>query len=383
LKKILYIWKDKYPWDVRVEKFCKSLVGAGYEVLLLCRWKGEEQEYEKVNGITIKRAGYQKSQYLYLPVSDNPLWKKAIINTVNDFYPDIIIVREILLGEVTGLIGRIKNIPVLMDMAEHYPAAMKDWKKYNSFFWRFLIRFLKIPDRYESRSVKLMDGIITVCGEQVQRLIESYNYPEQKTVVIYNTPLYQKPEYGFDLKFSDGIVFGHHGHMSSEKGIFQFVKGFSQALKIRNDIKLFLAGEGENYQEISDYIVNNGLQDNIELYGRYDISNLSNIMSKFNVGIIPYQQNLFNDYTLHNKLFDYFKFSKPVLSSNIKPSRRVIEQQGAGLAFNMTSSESICNAILQFIDADIEKLSLNSGISHEIYNWEIDSSNLIDFIKSY
>ena len=53
---------------------------------------------------------------------------------------------------------------MLIDMAEHYPATMRTWKKYQgNALARFLVFWAKVPDLVERRSVGLADGIITVC----------------------------------------------------------------------------------------------------------------------------------------------------------------------------------------------------------------------------
>ena len=46
-KKIVYIWDGDYPWDIRVEKICLSLVNAGYEVHIAARNLEQKVDYEE------------------------------------------------------------------------------------------------------------------------------------------------------------------------------------------------------------------------------------------------------------------------------------------------------------------------------------------------
>ena len=381
MKKILYIWKDKYPWDVRVEKFCKSLSQSGFEILLLCRWKGELHKHESVDGINVRRACYGLSNLKSQPLSMNPYWKVEINNTIEDFNPDLMITREFFLTSLAKKSGKKKSIPVIMDMAEHYPAAMKDWKKYDTLIWRFLIRTLHIPDWYEKRAVSDSDGIITVCPEQSARLINEYHYPDFKMQVVHNTPYYDIK----DLKKNNFnyFVFGHHGHMSAEKGLINFIKGFLLAAEINERLRLFLAGKGENFDEISSLVANSRFSDRITLFGEYNPSDLNKVMASFNIGIIPYQDNLFNNHTLHNKLFDYFRFAKPVMTSLIKPTKRVVTECSAGQAYDLSNANKVRDSILDFISLDLTVLSYNSAQASSIYNWEIDSTHLVSFINKY
>ena len=131
-KKILYIWKDKYPWDVRVAKFCNSLAESGYEIHMLARSCSEELQSGKIDDIYIHKLELDKSGFSSLPVPFNPRWKRFIKRKIAEINPDLIIIREIMLGETAGKIAKENNIPIIMDMAENYPAAMREWKKYNS-----------------------------------------------------------------------------------------------------------------------------------------------------------------------------------------------------------------------------------------------------------
>jgi hypothetical protein len=123
-KKVLYIWKGPYPWDVRTAKFCESLNNNDYDVHLLARWKDDKYEKEKINNIIVHRVGYKKNHKLSIPIPYNPIWKTAIQKKIKEILPDLIIVREIMLAEVSGKLAKKNNIPIIMDMAENYPAAM-------------------------------------------------------------------------------------------------------------------------------------------------------------------------------------------------------------------------------------------------------------------
>jgi len=153
MPKILYVWKGKYPWDIRVEKFCKSFIKNGFEVFLVARWAENQPVRENYKGINIIRAGYQKNYKLTQPVSFNPIWSNCIKKVVNEVNPDLIMPRDIMLAETCGRIGRKYDIPVVMDMAEHYPAAMKGWKKYSdNIFLRILVHSFNVPEKVEKRA---------------------------------------------------------------------------------------------------------------------------------------------------------------------------------------------------------------------------------------
>ena len=52
---ILFLWDSDYPWDIRVEKICNTLIENGHEVHLVCRNKSRKSTEEIYQGISIHR----------------------------------------------------------------------------------------------------------------------------------------------------------------------------------------------------------------------------------------------------------------------------------------------------------------------------------------
>ncbi len=380
--KILYVWKSEYPWDVRTEKFALSLVENGFDVVILSRWKKGQKKEEFLDGYKIIRVGERKPRKLTLPVSPNPIWRKEIRRAIENEKPDLIIVREIMLAEAAAKLARKYRLPIVMDMAENYPAAMKEWKKYNSsLFSRFLVRELKLPEIVEKRSVPLMDGVIVVCDEQIERLAATYGYPRDKTTVVHNVPLKKLFENAKAKKPSSPLVFGHHGYATAEKSLVNFLKAFLEASKANQKIKFAIAGEGDSIPELKRIAAGSP---NVVFLGSYGKNDLPKILESFDVGVIPYQINDFNNYTVHNKLFDYFAAGLPVLVSRNRPLFRIIEETEAGIAVDCENPNEIAKKILEFESLDLEKMSAKARKAFlEKYNWELESKKLIKFVKQY
>lgn len=52
---ILVIWKNDYPWDIRVEKISTTLALAGHDVHILARNIGQNSTEERLNNVYIHR----------------------------------------------------------------------------------------------------------------------------------------------------------------------------------------------------------------------------------------------------------------------------------------------------------------------------------------
>lgn len=395
MARILYIWQKDFPWDVRTEKICRSLADAGHTVWILARWDAalrdteRRPEREMWKGIQIVRVGYEKRSALSLPISGNPLWAQALKRVVEEFQPNILMPREIMLAEAASTAARKQKIPVLIDMAEHYPAAMRGWKKYNgNVLSRFVVQTARIPDWVERRAVACADGIITVCDENSERLQRQYAYPMTQTQVVHNTPslvTYSNVRKGSNQGLgSPPVEFAYHGYMMPERSLEMIVRGFALAAKRYSDIHLTLAGSGESFEDVCRTSESSGIQERINLPGGYSSDDWVRLFSATDVGFVLYRNDDFSNYTLPNKLFDYLACGKPVIVSDVRPMRRVIEETGAGIVTDCSRPEPIAEAIEYIRNADYATMSAN-GIraAEQRYNWSVDNASLQAFVNRY
>jgi len=76
LMKILLIWGDDYPWDVRIEKFLRALHSNGHMVHLLCRnlkslERNETWEYGHIHRLPALKIAFL-NYFFSFPVFLNP-----------------------------------------------------------------------------------------------------------------------------------------------------------------------------------------------------------------------------------------------------------------------------------------------------------------------
>lgn len=268
-----------------------------------------------------------------------------------------------------------------MDMAENYPACMREWKKYNdSTLKRFVIHKFKLPDLIEKRAIQYIDGIITVCDEQVKRLEKQYGFDNRKTVVVHNTP---KENKYFDDRNIDlnNIIIGHHGFLTAEKSLLNFITAF--AIAKPSNIIFVIAGNGDCQNEYEAIVNKYNAEDRIIFTGSYQYDELPNILQKIDIGVLPYQISDFNNTTIHNKIFDFWLAGKPVIVSEAEPLKRLIAETDAGITIECESVEKIVHFLNDFMLHDWIQMKSKVHQATEIYNWKHDQLNLIEFIKEY
>src|SRR5919106_6325602 len=135
--KIGLVFDGYYPWDVRVWKFATCLSDHGHEVHLVCRNLGRRAQEETVDGIQIHRlrplASARLNALASFPAFVNPAWIARIARVVSTFGLEALIVRDLPLALAGVAVGRRHAIPVLLDMAENYPAMLRDANRFERF----------------------------------------------------------------------------------------------------------------------------------------------------------------------------------------------------------------------------------------------------------
>jgi glycosyltransferase involved in cell wall biosynthesis len=384
--KILYVWQAQYPWDVRVEKICGGLSRNGFEVEILARRGPDEPisaftpEPEK---IPIHRVGPKAPRALSLPVPFNPLWERAIAERIRIFKPTLLIARDIPLALPSAKACARAGIPMVIDMAEHYPVAMRTWKKYQAnFFSRFLINTLRLPDQIERASVNRSQGIATVCEEQKERLVKEYGFDPSRIIPILNTPEKLKvPRPRENPSPRKTAIFGYHGVVIQDRGLLTVIRGFDLAAEKNFEFRLVISGGGESFEDVQHEVARAKYRDRISLTGPFKPSETAKLYSEVDFGIVSWKVNEFTDNTIANKFFDYAAFGKPILYTRTKPMERLMKTMRCGVGFENENPNSVADGMLKLLDANYQELSKNGQASvHLEFNWEEDTQKLIRFL---
>ena len=143
---ICYIYQDKYPWDIRVDKEVSTFNENKYETHIVSRGGYGLPLIEKIfPHVYVHRLNVNSikniNNIMNFPAFFSPFWLMKIFDVIKKFEVKLIIVRDLPLGPAAILAGKIKHIPVIIDMAENYPAMIQDtWKYRGPFIQDYLIR---------------------------------------------------------------------------------------------------------------------------------------------------------------------------------------------------------------------------------------------------
>jgi glycosyltransferase involved in cell wall biosynthesis len=389
---ICKIWDADYPWDVRVEKMCQSL-RQKHEVHLVCRNTKGRRTYEEAGGIYIHRLPFLHVASVWLnkligfPVFFNPLWIITVWRIVRRYRADLILVRDLPLALTALLVGRWERIPVVMDMAENYPAMLEDRQKFSpDVLSSSLIRNPTIARVVERIALRLVDHIIVVVEESLDRLIRA-GIPRPQLSVVGNTPPLDRwqPSGSFDLTSDqDELELVYLGNLDGNRGIDVAIRAVDYIRTLGCSVRMKVIGDGSWIERLRSLVTALNLGDRIAIPGRLPFAEVKAIMTQAHIGIIPHYATDSWNSTIPNKLFDFMSMGKAVIVSNARPAERIVREENCGLVFTDRDPESLADAILKLSDASVREALGKRGREAILrkYNWNLEEQTLLGTIDS-
>ena len=134
---ICMILPSNFPPDIRVEKEARSLIGNGHNIDLICPQKENQSLIDEYNGIIVHRFKENEGQTKHvLPYIWNPIirkkWIHEIENIISEKQIRMLHVHDLPVVKIAIKIGKKINIPVIFDMHENWPEALRVYAKNKS-----------------------------------------------------------------------------------------------------------------------------------------------------------------------------------------------------------------------------------------------------------
>ncbi|MCU0415486.1 MAG: glycosyltransferase, partial [Ignavibacteriaceae bacterium] len=171
-KNILMISQAAFPPDIRLEKEIKSLFEAGYKILVVCNQYDKKQnpsfEYCEIKRVNAVFNSVTVNRIINFPIFFNPRYLFKIYKAIIEFKPAYIHTHDLPMVPIGLMFKKIFRLPVIFDMHENYPEALKAFGKTGLI--NFLFKNYKAAKMLEKFCIKRSDAIITVVRENSERL---------------------------------------------------------------------------------------------------------------------------------------------------------------------------------------------------------------------
>ena len=388
-KNILMISQAAFPPDIRLEKEIKSLFEAGYEILVVCNQYDKKQnpsfEYCEIKRVNALFNSVKLNRIINFPIFFNPRYLFKIYKAIVEFKPDYIHAHDLPMVPIGLMFKKIFRLPVIFDMHENYPEALKAFGKTGLI--NFLFKNYKAAKLLEKFCIKRSDAIITVVRENSERLIQQ-GVKEEKIYLVSNTvdlktfatePIDEK----IIERYRKNMVLLYAGYVTPERGLDVVVRGVSFLKEKITNAKLLIIGNGitvPSLKKISDDL---SLNNFVEFIGWPGHDKLASYFEAAKIFISPQPQCEFWDTTIPHKLFEYMSQSKPVLAADSKAIKSVVEETSCGVTYKSNNPEDFSAKVLEILSSNIPYGENGLKAVKQTYNWEKDSQVLINLYKDF
>ena len=184
---------------------------------------------------------------------------------------------------------------------------------------------------------------------------------------------------------NNNLKVGYVGHLYQGKGI-EIIEKISG--KVSDDIEFHIIGGLKNDIE---YWSNKISSNNVFFYGFVPQANVSSYINALDICILPNQKVVYaysagnknganiGAYTSPLKMFEYMAHRKPIIASDLKVLREVLNDHIAVLVDPEKENQWI-EAINKLKDKDLrEKISEKSYIEFQNYTWKIRADKVLQF----
>ncbi|RLA80671.1 MAG: glycosyltransferase family 1 protein [Epsilonproteobacteria bacterium] len=365
--KITHLTSAHPRYDTRIFlKQCSSLVKIkGYKVsLIVADGNGNELK----NDVSIFDVGKLKGRLNRIFNTTKKVLNKAI-ELDSDIYhfhdPELIPI---------GLKLKKLGKKVIFDIHENIALQIKD-KEYLNYFIRNSISY--VYRYYEKKSLVKFDTLILAENSY----LEYYKKITNKYTIVLNMPDIQPLEEFYSIKRLKNELF-YIGGISNDRGLDVTVSAIKILKKDISDI--FMHYVGNTYNNILESVDLKSIEKNIKFYGSMPLFKGLELSRDAKVGlsILKPIDNYMKSYS--TKIFEYMALGLPVVTSDFKLYKDVIEKYNCGICVNPLNPKEIADAIKYIIDnpKEAEQMGINGrNAVLEKYNWAIEEEKLYNVYK--
>ncbi len=388
-KHVVFIVENlSVPFDRRVWREAKALKENEARVSVICP-KGFNQDkssFENIDGIDIYRYSlpltqssafgylgeYLKAFFatLFILLRINSKFKVSAIHVANPleiFFP-------------LGWLGKILGYKFIFDHHDLSPEsfAYKFKSSKNSVVFKIILLLEKL-------TVRTSSFVFTTNESMKEIVMKRDKLDESKIAIVRNGPDkgFMPVKENYLLKKGRKYLLGYIGVMGTTDGVENIIKAVDYLIKEKNikDFYVILIGYGDEYDNHLSLISKLGLNDYVEMPGRLPDKEVKEILSTCDICLAPDPENGLNEFHTMNKIMDYMRFGKPIVSFNLKES--IYSAGKAALYIKNNDIKQFAEAIITLMNNEELRNKMGEFGKEKVENkltWEY-SKNIL--LKSY
>jgi len=341
--------------------------------------------YEVLEEVAVHRFTYLRRSRLHnwaataSPI--NLLWSLWITRIAKREKLDVLVSSNIRVAVPTIVAARWLRVPTVLDLEENNREAVKLYPRTR--LAHYVVRNSRLVGWLERLAARLSDHVWVVVEERLKTFGPQARLGS-KVSVLSNTPtldeVYRKPARPAEPDRPFTLAY-----------IGLFAPGV-RSVELILDALCYLAKQGERVRlriaggrQIEPLVEQLGLRDAVTFSGFIPPEKLSEWLQEADVGIVAYDVNEFSNTTVSNKLFHYMAAGIPVLTTDMVPTRRIVEEVGCGRVIPLGSSASdVARLLLQLRDIPEIRVEMGARGQRAVvtkYNWESEFVGALTTMK--
>jgi glycosyltransferase involved in cell wall biosynthesis len=353
------------PNDIRISKELDTLSKAGYDVVYIAQ-KGK----------------FENDRIAYRPITRYHGRIKRLVKGSREALEQALKVNADIYHfhdpELIGLGKKLKRKgkKVVYDIHEEYPSVIlsKNWIP------RYLRKVVAwLVDSYERKAVHLIDGIVVVVPEQLERFTG-----KDKLAILPNFPDTQLLE-SMRNKKKDGedVRFVYSGSIDVDRSIVEMIEAF---VLLRKKYRIILDLLGPIHDKsLRGYITEKESQaDGLVYRGSLAYNDALEIVSESDVGLMVMHKGRSKEMSSPLKMYEYLGLGLPIIASDFRKWREVLDEKPCALFVDPDSSSDIAEKMEILIkDKKLRNNMRENAIEiSSKYSWKSIENRLLTLYRS-
>ena len=268
--------------------------------------------------------------------------------------------KPILGALLMSFVGKVKIV-----VHEHGPIFGTGFK---FFLYKLILKlFNRRVDKFIAVSKAASDKLIDETGADPSRIEIIYNSVDREVFKADDSKRKQvRDELGIK---EDDILIGYAGRLSYEKGVDILIEAMLQLLKSYPNCVLFIAGEGNQREELEESVRRNGIDEHVIFAG--PVEGIERVIGAFDIGVVPSRREAFGLTAL-----EMMSMRVPVVCSSAGGLTEFVYHERTGLVCSENTAETICESLKRLI----EDSELRNKIADAAY-CESEKYSMAEYVK--
>ncbi|HBC77026.1 MAG TPA: glycosyl transferase family 1 [Bacteroidales bacterium] len=359
--------------DKRVLREIEILKEAGNRIFVLC-FGFSNRNYKSIEGIIVTRIRISKKlkDLLFFFLNTIPayewLWSARIKKFTEVNRLDFLHVHDLYMSKSgkSGIRRSGRKIPMVLDLHENYPYAVTTYNWTKGFLRNMLSRPFAWREK-EKEYLGYADRIIVLSDDFRDELTGRYpELPEGIFTALPNVPDLSQQAYADDIKTDlsfkkERVLILYFGVVAERRGIFDALDVFEQ-LAVENHPSCFLVigpidkKDRERFLAKTESVL---LKDRVKYIPWIDLPELPAYLEISNICLAPFHKNPQHESGVANKIFDYMLGKKPIIASDCRPQKRLIEKYNCGIIYS--DSVEMKAAIIKLSEDDHLRIEMGEN----------------------